>query len=139
MDAIVKGYLLDTNILIYYWNGEIPPSELDVVEDVLRHSFTVSIITKIELLGWRKHTSEGFIKAREFLSRAEVIFIDEDVAELTIELKRTKNIKLADALIASTALLNDLVLATRNVDDFSMIDGLEIYNPFQVKRSDLII
>lgn len=73
------------------------------------------------------------------MSRAEVIFIDEDVAELTIELKRTKNIKLADALIASTALLNDLVLATRNVDDFSMIDGLEIYNPFQVKRSDLII
>jgi predicted nucleic acid-binding protein len=130
MDENVNGYLLDTNILIYYWNGDIPLSELERVEDILKHSFIISIITKIELLGWKKHTSEGFIKAKEFLRRAEVISVDDKLADLTIELRINNNIKLADALIAASALLNDLVLVTRNEEDFSMLDSLEIYNPF---------
>ncbi len=46
------------------------------------------------------------------------------------ELKRRKKIKLADAVIAATALLNNLKLATRNVDDFKGIEGLEVLNPF---------
>jgi predicted nucleic acid-binding protein len=37
----------------------------------------------------------------------------------TIGLKRYNNIKLADALIVATALSNELVLVTRNEDDFS--------------------
>jgi predicted nucleic acid-binding protein len=56
--------------------------------------------------------------------------IDDDLAEFTIELKRNNNIKLADALIAATALSNELVLVTRNEDDFSILANLEIYNPF---------
>ena len=126
----MRKYLLDTNILIYYWNGDIPEAERDRIEAILKHSFIVSIITKIELLGWRKHTPEGFKKAREFLERAEILPIDDYLAELTIELKRDNNIKLADGLIAATALLNDLVLVTRNEEDFSDLTDLEIYNPF---------
>ena len=126
----MRKYLLDTNILIYYWNGDIPEAERDRIEAILKHSFIVSIITKIELLGWRKHTPEGFKKAREFLEQAEILPIDDNLAELTIELKRDNNIKLADGLIAATALLNDLVLVTRNEEDFSDLTDLEIYNPF---------
>ena len=130
MDKNMRKYLLDTNILIYYWNGDIPEGERDKIEAILKHSFIVSIITKIELLGWRKHTPDGFKKAKEFLERAEVLPIDDYLAELTIELKRDNNIKLADALIAATAISNDLVLVTRNEDDFSDLTDLEIYNPF---------
>ncbi len=126
----MRRYLLDTNILIYYWNGDIPEDEGDKIEAILKHSFIVSIITKIELLGWRKHTPDGFKKAKEFLERAEVLPIDDYLAELTITLKRNNNIKLADALIAATALSNDLILVTRNQDDFSDLTDLEIYNPF---------
>ena len=126
----MRKYLLDTNILIYYWNGDIPEAERDRIEAILKHSFIVSIITKIELLGWRKHTPEGFKKAKEFLERAEILPIDDCLADLTIELKRDNNIKLADGLIAATALLNDLVLVTRNEEDFSDLIDLEIYNPF---------
>ena len=100
------------------------------VEEILKHSFIISIITKIELLGWRKHTREGYEIARDFLDRAEILPIDDDLAEFTIELKRNNNIKLADALIAATALSNELVLVTRNEDDFSILANLEIYNPF---------
>jgi len=126
----MRKYLLDTNILIYYWNGDIPEAERDRIEAILKHSFIVSIITKIELLGWRKHTPEGFKKAKEFLERAEIMPIDDYLADLTIELKRDNNIKQADGLIAATALLNDLVLVTRNEEDFSDLIDLEIYNPF---------
>ncbi len=130
MDKGMKRYLLDTNILIYYWKGDIPKGEMKRVEEILKHSFIISIITKIELLGWRKHTREGYEIARDFLDRAEILPIDDDLAEFTIELKRNNNIKLADALIAATALSNELVLVTRNEDDFSILANLEIYNPF---------
>ena len=48
------------------------------------------------------HTPGGFEKAKEFLEQAEVLPIDDELAELTIALKRNNNIKLADALIAAT-------------------------------------
>jgi predicted nucleic acid-binding protein len=130
MDKGMKRYLLDTNILIYYWKGDIPKDEMKRVEEILKHSFIISIITKIELLGWRKHTREGYEIARDFLDRAEILPIDDDLAEFAIELKRNNNIKLADALIAATALSNELMLVTRNEDDFSILTNLEIYNPF---------
>ena len=131
MDKNMKKYLLDTNILIYYWKGDIPKGEMNRVEEILKHSFIISIITKIELLGWRKHTLDGYEIARDFLDRAEILPVDDDLAEFTIELKRNNNIKLADALIAATALSNELVLVTRNEDDFSILPDLEIYNPFK--------
>ena len=76
------------------------------------------------------HTPDGFAKAKEFLEQAEVLPIDDELAELTIALKRNNNIKLADALIAATALSNNLVLVTRNYSNFSTLAELEIYNPF---------
>jgi predicted nucleic acid-binding protein len=127
MDKGVKRYLLDTNILIYYWKGEIPGIE---IEKILKTSFVISVITKIELLGWRKHTPDGFIKAKEFLKGADIVPVDNNLAEVAVQLRRKNNIKLADALIAATALYNNQVLVTRNEEDFSMLDGLEIYNPF---------
>jgi predicted nucleic acid-binding protein len=59
--------------------------------------------------------------------------VDSELADLAIELRRNSNIKLADALIAATALLNDLVLVTGNEDDFKALEELEIYNPL-IKR-----
>jgi predicted nucleic acid-binding protein len=129
MDKNLKGFLLDTNILIYHLKGDIPEREIEKIEGILKRSFIISVITKIEFLGWRKHTVDGFLKAQEFLRHAAIIPVDDELADLTIELRRNSNIKLADALIAATALLNDLVLVTGNEDDFKAIGELEIYNP----------
>ena len=46
-----EGFLIDTNVLIYYLADAIPKEELPKVEEILRKSFNVSIITKIEFLG----------------------------------------------------------------------------------------
>jgi hypothetical protein len=39
-------------------------------------------------------------------------------------------IKLSDAIIAATAIVNNLYLITNNVKDFDMIQNLKIINPF---------
>jgi hypothetical protein len=88
-------------------------------------------LTKIEFLGWEKHTPEGFQKCRRFIELANVYLIDEDIAEQAIDLKRRVKIKLADAVIAATALVNNFKLATRNVDDYKAVNELEIFNTFK--------
>ncbi len=123
-------YLIDTNILIYHTNGS------EVVLDFLieltdESSLNISILTKIEFLGWDKHTPEGFEKCKKLIESANVYPLDEEVANKAIELKRKVNIKLSDAVIGATALVNDLKLATRNVDDFEMLEELNLVNPFE--------
>ncbi|EEB74407.2 Hypothetical protein TAM4_1774 [Thermococcus sp. AM4] len=123
--------MIDTNILIYYLADAIPEEELSKVEEILRKSFNISIITKIEFLGWKGHTPEGFEKSKEFISFANIIPLTDEIADVAIELRRKVSIKLPDAVIAATALVHNLTLVTRNVKDFEKIEGLRIYNPFE--------
>jgi len=126
----MKEYLLDTNILIYHFADTIPKKEVNKIEEIFRTSFNISILTKIEFLGWEKHTEEGFEKAQEFIGFANVISMTDEIVDLTIDIRRQSKIKLPDAVIAATSLNNNLILITRNDKDFKDIKGLEIYNPF---------
>jgi len=124
------SYLLDTNILIYHAAGS--QSTISFISDLIaQHSINISILTKIEFLGWDKHTSEGFAKCKALIEFANIYAIDDNIANKTIELKRKSRIKLADAVIAATAIIHNLKLATRNVDDFKEIEGLKLINPFE--------
>jgi hypothetical protein len=60
MEPGMKRCPLDTNILIYYLADAIPPGRPGEIETMLTSSFRISIITKIEFLGWKKHTPEGY-------------------------------------------------------------------------------
>jgi predicted nucleic acid-binding protein len=80
-------YLIDTNILIYYLAGALTPEEKPTVDKILKDSFNISIITKIELLGWKDHTPEGLIKARHLLDCARCLPLTETLAEKTIEMQ----------------------------------------------------
>jgi predicted nucleic acid-binding protein len=124
-------YLVDTNIIIYHTNGsEIVLKFID--ENIKEKSLNISILTKIEFLGWDKHTPEGLIKCIKLVDHANVYYLDENIADKTIELKKKVNIKLADAVIAATALLNGFKLVTRNIDDYKMLDDLILVNPFDL-------
>ncbi len=123
--------LIDTNILIYHTQGAKPATEF-LNEQVIKGSFHISILTKIEFLGWDKHTPEGFKKCNQLIELSNVFPMGDNIANKAIELRRGSKVKmkLADAVMAATALLNNLALATRNTDDFKGIEGLEIINPF---------
>lgn len=60
---------------------------------------------------------------------AEVYELTENVANKTIELRKTYKTKLPDAIIAATALENQFTILTRNTIDFEKINGLEVINP----------
>ena len=93
----MNGYLIDTNILIYYFADTIPPKEIDTLERILKTSFNVSVITKIEFLGWKRHTDEGYDKAKEFISFARTIPLNNKIANMAIKIRRKNKIKLPDA------------------------------------------
>jgi predicted nucleic acid-binding protein len=59
-------YLLDTNIVIYYFNGLTNDERID---ELLGNSFNISIITQIEFLGWSGFATDEHLyqKAQEFI------------------------------------------------------------------------
>lgn len=54
---------------------------------------------------------------------------DAAVAQKVIELRQTSTIKLPDAIIAATALVNGAELWTHNLDDFKSMRGLIVVDP----------
>lgn len=126
-----KRFLIDTNILIYYFNDLIPPEEEDNIDKILRFSFNISVISKIEFLGWHKFNEAQFKKAEDFVNAAQIFGLVENVAREAILLRRGKNIRLPDAVIAATCLVNDYTLVTSNAKDFRGIKGISVYNPFE--------
>jgi len=134
----MKQYVTDTNILIYYLNGSLPIEIKEKTERILEMSFNISVITKIEFLGWRKHTEESFKKAKQFLSHARVLGMTNKIADCAINLRRIANLKTPDALIAATAIQHKAILVTRNSEDFKNIRQVYIFNPFDKLKAEKI-
>ena len=126
-----KEYLIDTNILIYYYDDQLPSKSVEMVDDIFSKSFNISVITKIEFLGWLNYDERQYRNAVLLAGGARVFSLTESIANKAIELKRKKRIKLPDAVIAATCLVYDFTLVTRNQADFTSIEDLEIYNPFE--------
>jgi len=120
-------YLIDTNIVIYYFNGIIVD---EVVHTILEQSFNISIITKIEFLSWQKllNNEELKQKAIKFISNATIYDLDEVVAEETIGIRQKYKIKTPYAIIGATALVHGFEIVTNNADDFKKLD-LKIITP----------
>ena len=114
-------YLLDTNIVIYFFNGLTDDATLI---EILRSSFNISIITKIEFLSWQKLLNDPVLndKALEFISNARVFELDEVVANRTIKNRQQFKIKTPDAIIGATAQVHGFEIVTNNVDDFRVLD-----------------
>jgi predicted nucleic acid-binding protein len=117
------AYLIDTNIVIYYFNGL---TDDESIHAILADSFKISIITKIEFLGWGQFATELglYTQAREFISHATVFDLKEAIAEQAIRLRQQFKTKTPDAIIAATALVNGLAVVTNNTSDFSRL-GVE--------------
>ena len=124
-------YLIDTNILIYFFDGKLSNSQKEKVIEIFQQSFKVSVISKIEFLGFKDYLNKDkFNKAKEFIANAGVIQLSDDMTDYIIRVKQKYNTKLGDAIIAVTAIMNNSILVTRNNKDFEKIEGLQILNPF---------
>lgn len=124
--------LLDSNIAIYIIKGGLDYN----VEQKLRNATIVglnlSMITKIELLGFAFPTHEVQAKTERFISKSAILPLDDEIVEKTIELRRLYKVKLPDAIIAATAIVFDFTLYSRNDKDFIQILELKYINPFTI-------
>ena len=123
-----KRYLIDTNIIIDFSENRLPLNAKLFVAEIIDNEPNISIINKIELLGFLLVTSEII----EFIDSANVINLTEDIANQTIDLRKKRKIKLPDAIIAATALTYKLTLISRNSKDFDGIDCLDFLNPYEL-------
>ena len=83
----------------------------------------------MEALGYQFRDSKDEEFIREILEVFSVLFIDQKIADIAIEIRKKQRIKLPDAIIAATAKVLDLCLVTRNIDDFKKVE-IQIANPF---------
>jgi predicted nucleic acid-binding protein len=122
-------YLLDTNAIIDYLGGFMPPPAMAAMHEIVNAGFFISIITKIETLGFASDNAEVDANTASFVSLATVFELTPDVAQKAIELKRVKKIKTPDGIIAATALVHNLPLLSRNTKDFNNIPGIVVVDP----------
>jgi len=123
--------VIDTNILIYHLNDGLKDNVEYFLRQALEANSYISVITRIELFGWAKHTDESLHKTKVLLNTLSEQPLTEEIIQLCIKIRQTVSIKMPDAIIAATALHLKLPLMTRNIDDFQKISSLQLFNPFE--------
>jgi len=119
--------ILDTNVIIYYIQRD-PKVELFMMENL--NSITplyISVVSVTELLGFPKLDQIEAEAIEKILSTLAIIPIETRIARIAGVLHRLYGLKLADSLIASTALSMRVPLVTRNINDFKKIGQLTIH------------
>lgn len=124
-------YLLDSNTAIYLIKGSLPIIASSAMVEASADVPRLSVISKIEILGWNAPTEAEAKKCLDFVSDSRIYPLSDEIVEKTIWIRQLQQKpKLPDCIIAATALIHDMVLLTRNESDFSKIPGLRFVNPF---------
>jgi predicted nucleic acid-binding protein len=116
-------YLIDTNTLSDYFGEKLPLNGLDFIDTLVNENPQISVMTRIESLSYLTPQIETF---RSFVNYSNVFDLTEDIIIRTIALRRSRRIKIPDAIIAATALEYDLTLITHNTSDFQGIPNLKL-------------
>ena len=124
-----QRYLIDTNVIIDNFGNKLTEKGKNLLYSI---DVTVSAVTKIEVLGWINATEEQLNPLYAFMEMATVLPISEAVIEKTIAIRQRKKIALGDAFIASTALVHNLTIISRNTVDFKNIEGLIVVDPYKL-------
>jgi len=124
-----KSFLIDTNVVLDFSHGIFSEKSKNFVANILNREPIISAITQIELLGFSVVPPQ----IESFVRYTSIVGINDSVIEKTIEIRKHCRIKLPDAIIAATALINNLTLLTRNMADFRNIENLNVVNPHEIE------
>ncbi len=123
-----KKYLIDTNVIIDFSANRIPKAGGILLAKCFDEDPRISIITKIELLGFPLVT----VGVKELVKVSTVIGLTDEIVDRTIVIRKQHKIKLPDAIIAATSFVSGLTLLSRNSADFKKIKGLDYLDLFQI-------
>lgn len=126
-----KRFLIDTNILIYYLNGTAPTNK-EVETALLDNNFVISSITFTEILSWKSLSEDDIQLITKRFSSIEIISPDREISIEAAKIRRYHFVKLADALIAASAIHLNIPLVTNDLSDFKQIKELQTIYPNQI-------
>src|SRR3990172_10404209 len=66
-DHTTMNAIVDSNVLIYYLNAALPPNARLAVEGTIKTGGHISVITRIEILGWPGQTESAYGRAQGLL------------------------------------------------------------------------
>jgi predicted nucleic acid-binding protein len=117
--------LLDSNIIIY----AARPEHTALRNFIEANSPSVSAVSYVEVLGFHKLTPDDRQKLEQFFAAARVLPIDQAVLDGAVSLRQQRRMALGDSLVAATAAVHKLTLATHNTSDFGWIPGIKLHDP----------
>ena len=121
----MNGKLVDTNILIYLSKRKLEFEKVASPEDRL----SISVITYMEVLGYRFERSSEKQTIERLLKHFPVINLSSEIVDKVISIKQRHKIKLPDAIILATTIVYELDLITANVADLNHIESnMKIHN-----------
>ena len=99
------------------------------MDNIFDGEYHLSVINKIELLGYPNLDKNEEEKFNLLINHSILHPIDNKIIEETISIRKSLKIKLPDAIIAATCLVNGLDILTLNMKDFENINGLKVIEP----------
>ena len=116
-------FLLDTNCVFLLLQGELNSFK----DNIVIRETAISVITKMEFLSNPNLGTKDTYLFNNFLDEITTFFIsesDEDLIKETVAVRKKYKLKLPDAIIASTALSNNLTLISADAA-YSKIHNLK--------------
>jgi len=72
-------YLIDTNITIYYFGSILSESAIAFLETVFKGKYYLSVINRIELLGFSNLTDNEYNAFETYVNNSSMLELDEAV------------------------------------------------------------
>jgi len=115
----------DTNVVIYLGNRTLDEGIIG------SEPICYASVSYIEALGYSDILAAEEQRIGELLNSMIEIPLDTSIIRLAVRLRQLKKMSLGDAVIAATALENNCVLWTANIEDFAHVDELRLHNPLK--------
>lgn len=106
--------LLDTNIVIAYFQGEEAVSRWMKQCRQKGEEFCLSTVTIVELFSYSKISDEDMKQMIRWFTVLSIIDVDQAIAIQAAEIRRNEKLTTTDSMIAATAMLVGAKIATRD-------------------------
>jgi predicted nucleic acid-binding protein len=115
-----KEILVDTNIILYLLEGS------DTLVEILQgKDIYLSFITELELIGYKNNSPIKEDQIAALLNDCSIISMNSLIKEKYVEIRKKHHLKLADAIIAATAMAFDMPIITAD-KHFRTVDQLKL-------------
>jgi len=105
-------FVLDTNVVIGLLKGNNEVLNLAEQSALTLSQAGISQITRMELLSFPLLTAEEELAINDFLQNCQICLLDETIEIVAVQLRKSRKLKLPDAIVAATAMVNQATLLT---------------------------